>query len=643
MRTGGKTILLVVLLQLGLGVGTANGLDAHKHTQLPAVTIVPGPQVRIGEPDTGTYWWAHMDHSPSKPGTIMVCGTRTVPARNAAEGYVYLSTDYGKTWREVLVDASTKWVSEHSCAFGRDGDAYFLSSRSAFFRGLPHHDKGWSYLYSSSDSGMSWNIAADWPFVDFTSTVVDTSPSSVHGPVFIFANDVNTSDPQSGPGLLAFFPPNIASLQSITIAKDGERGRLFSAVPTGSAVLENGSVIGVFRASRSSETGPRPWFNTSTVRESIEIVRSDDRGLTLNAPVPISASRGFGQLSEATIAIDHSYSRHRGRIYVCWAENFRRHIEVILATSDDGGKTWHRRVTRSLPDRERELGLGSAPGITPPAVAVNKDGVVGISWVERQGRCPYFAASLNGGDVFSANVPLVTCSPRHSTDLGWYGHYLFTWPESEANERGAQRDESRLGLRIQMRVQSLTPTSMVADDYGDFHPMWLAMRQGGSQLWTTAVRVTSDVGVRPNLPPGLTDVSPRVALEFANNDFNWLSGTLSVDVMVVNRGRVPLNGPLLLQVLGTKSTLGTLRLSENPTGNGKLCQWTPHSHLIVQRVLAPGHWSGPTRISARLHEVRRTDAGDLNISIHVCGYDTDHDLSSTVGASPYWMVTPEHR
>lgn len=573
----------------------------------------------------------------------MVCGTRTIPVRNAAEGYVYLSTDYGQTWREVLVDASTKWVSEHSCAFGLNQQAYFLSSRSAFYHGLPHHDQGRSRLYSSTDDGSTWRETTDWPFIDFSSTAVDLQEESTRRLVFIFANDLNTNDPESGPGLLTYAPGDSGTLHSLLMAKESRYGKLFSAGPTASAVLDDGSAIAAFSISRSSQTGSRPWAKTSAIRQLIEAVRSDDKGLSLNQAVPISSASRFGQLSESTMAIDRSLSRYRGRIYVSWAQDSTRQIEIMLATSDDGGRSWHRRKIRSLPDRPRELGFGSSPGITPPSVAVNKDGIVGIFWVEKQGRCPYFAASLDGGYSFKAGSHVGACSRARSHDLAWYGHYLFTWPESEANEQGVQRDESRVGVRLEMRVQSLTPTSMVADDHGDFHPMWLAVREGGSELRTSVVNVTSESGIAPKLPPGLTDISSQVALEFANNRFDAQRETFSVDVMVVNRGRVPLKGPLLLQVLQTKSTLGTLRLGENPKDDAESCQWTQHSRLIVQHVLAPEHWSVPVRLSAELHHVRRTDAGDINVFVRVCGYDEDHEQSSPVGATRFWMVTPEHQ
>jgi len=614
-------ILLILLLILrAADCCVAANVDKRQPGTPRVASVVSSQPVPVSDAGSGTYWWAHMESSPSAPGTIMVCGTRSISARNAAEGYVYLSTDYGKTWRQVLVDAATKWVSEQSCAFGSSGTAYFLSSRSAFFHGLPHHDQGHSRLYHSSDNGISWTSGPDWPFIDYSSTSVDLRGSASHDLIYIFANDVDTNDSSSGPGLLTLTPSDLRPLNSVLVPKEGELGRLYFAGPSASAVLDDGEVIGTFSVSRSSVAGRRPWADRSSTRHLIEVVRSEDNGRALQIPIPVSDIRRFGQLSESTIAVDRGFGVHHGRIYLSWAENSQQHIGIMLATSDDSGRTWHRHAVRQLSDPTRQLGLGSSPGITPPSVAVNQEGVVAIFWVEHGGRCPYFAASADGGSSFTAPTRIGPCKLSGLRDLSWYSHYLFTWPESEASEQGAERDESRVGLRIQMRVESLTPTSMVADDQGDFHAMWQALREGGSQLWTSAVNVKSSPSLQPRLPPGLFDLSGHVALEVANSQFDSRSKTISVDVTVVNRGDTTIRGPLLVRPWRIESTLGAIAPSQTAVHSPDTCTWTSDSHVIGQSTLAPGAWSAPVRIRTRFVKMRLTDKGDVNISLVVCGY-----------------------
>lgn len=577
--------------------------------------------VPVSSFETGTYWWAHMDASRSRPGTIMVCGTRTIPSRNATEGYVDLSTDYGRTWREVLVDGSTTWVSEESCAFGPGEEAYFLSSSSAMFYGLPHHNLGCSRLYVSRDAGTTWHVASKFPFVDYTSMAVAGIYGANPRRIYLFANYIDVSDPASGPGLLTIDSEGADSraVYPALLKRNGNEGQVFSATPTASAVLEDGTAASAFRTSWSSESGPRPWAKRASVSERLEFVRSADGGQTLASPTPISASVGLSQLSEATMAVDRSTSPHKGRIYAAWAQNTRTNIIVMLAWSDDGGIHWRRRRIEYLPDPPRALGLGSNPGMTPPAVAVNNEGTVGLFWLEKEGRCPYFSESEDAGGSFTPKVQVALCQPSSRSDLAWYSHYLFAWPDTEASRRGLERDEKRIGVRIEMRVQSLTPTSMVADDRGNFHAMWLALRQGGSQLWTTAIAVADHPLTTEAAPGGREDVSSSVALEFTNTQFDQRTKALSVDLMVVNRSTRLLEGPLLLLPTRIESSLGPVTRPHGVRRAAAPCQATPDSYEIQQSRLAPGERTSPVRMRITLGRVRPTDSGEVTVSLRVCG------------------------
>jgi hypothetical protein len=611
----GKRALLSMAALVTMGVASPMITRSHE-----AVTgWLVGPPIRISAAESGTYWWAHMDISPTRAGTIIVCGTRTIPGRNAAEGYVYLTTDYGRTWRQVLTDSSTAWVSEESCAFGPDDKVYFVASSSAVFHGLAHHDLGRSQLYNSSDAGLTWHVMTTWPFIDYTSTAVDLGHGARSGQVYVFANNVETNDPASGPGVLTLPPGNTAFTSPVLVAKDGEPGPLFSATPMGSVVLDDGAALAVFLTDRSSAPGPEPWREKNATRQRVEVVRSKDGGRTLGATIGVSDLQPFSQIGEPALAVDRSPGQHHGRIYVSWAQNSAKHVQVVLATSDDDGITWRRRQVETLPDLATSLGGGSYPGMTPPTVAVNRDGVVGLFWVEHQGRCPRFAGSRNGGDAFDSSVPVTPCDLATSSDISWYEHYLFTWPESEANRQGARRDESRVGIRIQMNVESLVPTSMVADNQGSFHPIWLAMRQGGSQLWTTTIAVSGQQREKEVLDEKLTDITGSVALEFTNNQFDPRTGTFSVDVMLVNRSTIALPGPFLLQPMRIRSSLGRVVHGNVAPAESATCRLTPDSYLANESILPPQGRGTPVRISVALRDIPRTDSGEIEILLRVCG------------------------
>src|SRR5580700_2081729 len=83
------------------------------------VDIVSGE--RISPPSGGWYYWYEMAADPADPNNLMVCGSQGVANDNAFYGFVFSSSDGGKTWRTVLEDKNSAWVTEQSCAFGMNG------------------------------------------------------------------------------------------------------------------------------------------------------------------------------------------------------------------------------------------------------------------------------------------------------------------------------------------------------------------------------------------------------------------------------------------------------------------------------------------------------------------------------------------
>ena len=137
----------------------------------------------------------------------------------------------------------------------------------------------------------------------------------------------------------------------------------------------------------------------------------------------------------------------------------------------------------------------------------------------------------------------------------------------------------------------------------------------------------------PAPPAGLVDVSQSVALEFSKNDFNPRTNALSVEVIVVNRGPVTLAGPFLLRTTRIESTLGIVASTEKLDETANDCQFKPHSYVIRQRSLVPGGRSPPTRVSIRLRDIRKTDSGEIDVALRVCGHERN------LGPGE---LTPEH-
>ena len=167
-----------------------------------------------------------------------------------------------------------------------------------------------------------------------------------------------------------------------------------------------------------------------------------------------------------TLAVDRSHGAFSGRAYAAWVEGAderdERDLRVLVSSSDEGGRTWSapRRVHRHAVPTQRTL----------PAIAVNDQGVVAVSWMDWRSSpdrsdCPelYWAASTDGGASFQPEV-------RISTERACFG--------TAANGGAARR----------WRLGGGDYLVMTAAADGSFHPIWSDGRTGVSQIWTAAIR-----------------------------------------------------------------------------------------------------------------------------------------------------------
>ncbi len=149
---------------------------------------------------------------------------------------------------------------------------------------------------------------------------------------------------------------------------------------TGPALLSDGTFVVGFHDYR------RQGSNTWLVRPRSWMLRSADQGPTFSEPLLISESceSHGGWPSMAVDGKDHLF-------WLCVGEKFNG---VLIQRSDDRGESW------SEPLRLNHS--GTACSFTP-SIAVNRDGVIGVSWYEIHDKnCfdVYFTASLDSGKIF---------------------------------------------------------------------------------------------------------------------------------------------------------------------------------------------------------------------------------------------------
>ncbi len=374
----------------------------------------------------------------------------------------YLSDDGGKTWTtslELVADGAKKEsLGDPTAVFGPDGDLYFVHMRmdgtkpgslgqegagSLDWLCLPAGPDGWE-----KRGRIDRAIDRPWLAVDHTS-----GPNrgrlyctvNVGGPGFITSPD----------GGRTFRFPKVPCLSKC------------AAIPAQPVILLDGSLFAAFRCTRHRQFTWQPQY--------IPTFRSNDGGQSLTAEGFVSnwkhphltpsiqttiLAAFFPQL-----AVDPGSARLADNLYIVWPQGFdnRRNTEWILfSRSTDRGKTWSAPVNLSEQPETDDPSQDYIAYI--PCIAVNKAGVIAVTWYDRRG----LPGVESDGSRKGWNLRM-----RVSLDGG------ATWPPSVlVTSQGSNG-----------KLTGWHTAGLSADAAGDFHPAWIDDRSGKPQLWTTRVTV----------------------------------------------------------------------------------------------------------------------------------------------------------
>jgi hypothetical protein len=308
--------------------------------------------------------------------------------------------------------------------------------------------------FRSSDGGRTWN---DSPVSfgrrhDHGTLGVDRSAGPFGGSAYVVSRqDVRQDDGKTR--------------STVFVARSSDGGSTFGA-PT-RFIWSNWITNGANPLSLSDGTlvvpfaGFRPSaFKDETIDLSWSIV-SGDGGAKFSAPRFIADCNGhFPQA-----AVDASGGKFRDRLY--WACSDRNSRRIYVLNSVDRGETWSEPVVVNRSS-------GTNPYVGNMAIAVNRDGFVGISWYDgrndprgyrRNYRCQelFFAASLDGGKSFLPEVKV--SSAENCAD---------TPANAEAGMRFVLGGEYH---------------GLAARADGQFQLLWSDSRKGIFQLRTATVQV----------------------------------------------------------------------------------------------------------------------------------------------------------
>ena len=226
---------------------------------------------------------------------------------------------------------------------------------------------------------------------------------------------------------------------------------------------------------------------------TMEFLHSKDGGETLEPSVivspffmdrPRSEGANIGQL-----AVDATEGPFKDRLYAVWPDAREDRVQLFFSHSADKGKSWSPAMAvnddRSFADMEKKRDH------ILPAVAVNKEGVVAVTWYDRRD-------SPDNLGVESPDRRLL----RRRRDLH------LQRPGVERAERLRRRGPLAPGeygmtdsatatvtmaLRLDLFFESGGHTTgLVAGADGVFHPVWVDNRTGVAQMWTAPVTIEGE-------------------------------------------------------------------------------------------------------------------------------------------------------
>ncbi len=354
----------------------------------------------------------------------------------------YASGDGGRTWRVTLERNAEKrgpYYADPAVAFGPDGVTYFAAIRLTPQSALE--------ITSSRDGGHTWaapfiteKVPVDRPFL-----VVDCTNSRFRGRAYcLLSLNGELAVYRSRDEAKTFDPPKPF------LCEGSAQGR----GPGQGVVLADGTLVLPYRVLtkatdqqyslrlRRSNTGGESFLEEQFLRD-----HSAAHQLRINPGSPM-------------LGTDPGSRAFRDRLYLVWSERTEAGMRVVLLISKDQGVHWSEPITISDQAGLGERDQGSSRYAFLPSIAVNRAGIVAVSWYEatlRERKLTWnllLRASLDGGSTWLPSVRVSDVASSAPEDT-WVGD----------------------------------TTGLAADIAGVFHPLWIDNRTGVKQVFTAAVLI----------------------------------------------------------------------------------------------------------------------------------------------------------
>jgi hypothetical protein len=531
---------------------------------------------------------------------------------------VYASVDGGLSWQPTYTVDKHQQNLDPSCVFGPNGTAYFTS-----FGGDVYGLMSWSLreieskgaekfskevmrpfyrmpMYRSTDGAKTWSEVSVQEMVDREYITVDNTVGKYRGRVYVhgLADGSAGIDGSRFPGLAILRSTDRGqTYESVKLADEGTQ--LVVDIANG-IVMSDGTFATIFTDASDKTALFTRELHPAGPNAKLKFVSSNDGGETFGKATVISDWywRGSGMTIHGmpSLAVDRTDGPFHDRLYAASVDVRSGRGEIRFARSDDKGKTWLPSfvISDNWPRDER----GETPDSFLPALAVNRNGVLGVMWYDRRdhpdnlGYDIRFSASLDGGESF---LPSVLVSTGGGSALQM----------KEALLRGpllafAKADgRAHAGFTWSVHDYGSDTAGLACDLDGIFHPLWIDRRSGIQQLSTTRVTVNGTAMLNGgNGLQSLGDLSGKTEVRYSLAHLDLTTNEIRIGAAIANTSKEPIPGRITLRLLGLSSTgpLEAQNADNQITTAGAIWEF----HTASGEPLQPGALTAPRQLQFKL-------------------------------------------
>ncbi|MCI0434337.1 MAG: glycoside hydrolase [Gemmatimonadetes bacterium] len=582
--------------------------------QTPVVRV--GPNVRVSRFEV-PHVELMLAASPSDASTLIGAAIAFIGPDGGNATLPYASRDAGNTWFPALLPEQVRLGgADPQVAFDATGVAHFATLATVVdSTGRP---RAALHTYRSTDAGRTWTGPIDLGVsYDHPQIVVD---HRARGPARVYIGVLYGRDYTIG-----VFHSDDSGLtwKGPTVATRAEGGGLNV---TNLLVLSDGALFVPVSAFEIE-----PEKRAAAESGEFSFVLSRDGGLSFSDPkhigwqvhggtsaMELRRERGHVAVPQFPVfAADVRSDRFRDRIYVVWNDYRTGPSRILFSFSEDRGETWSPAAEIAAADHGDQY---------QPAMAVNRDGIVGILWFDTREAGgtdwryhAWFTASTDGGRTFQPPARVSTVS---------------SWPLTPENVQPMPSWFPRTDGPARMGTISAGSRWATGGDYmglaasadGAFHPFWTDSRDGPFQIWTARVEV-HELAIVDRNATTLTEASlnREIELRMDPTRFDAANGEAVLPVRLRNASADTLWGPFSVEVVtagptGTGSTsvaapVTILNASNGANGAGAVFDY--RDALGDFPYLPPGGVSAALPWRVKAGDPTRTN---FNFEVEIRGY-----------------------